>query len=156
MRIIQNKLLPVRGFYLLNLLGFVFVRSDRPMPDMDDLRHEAIHTKQQYEVVGLGTLLGLVASTYYASWWYVLCAVALPFVLYIIGYISAGVRARRDFCRHGAPEGAGTGWAKVRRVVGYVLDAAYYKNWFEREAYEHQYDVNYLVTASVLSWVKYI
>ena len=45
MRIIENSILPPRGFKCINLFGVLFVRKGTYMRDVD-LNHEAIHTAQ--------------------------------------------------------------------------------------------------------------
>lgn len=45
MRIIENKLLPTKGFAAINLFGFIFVRYGTQLSDRSK-RHEAIHTQQ--------------------------------------------------------------------------------------------------------------
>lgn len=46
--IIENKLLPVKGFSAMNLFGIIFTR-DISLLNGSTLNHEAIHTKQILE-----------------------------------------------------------------------------------------------------------
>lgn len=50
MRIIENSILPPRGFKCINLFGVLFVRKGTYMRDVD-LNHEAIHTAQMKEML---------------------------------------------------------------------------------------------------------
>ena len=49
MKIIRNKLLPLKGFAAMNLFGILFVRKDSKITDRL-LNHEAIHTAQMKEL----------------------------------------------------------------------------------------------------------
>lgn len=49
MKIIRNKLLPLKGFAAINLFGILFVRKDSKITDRL-LNHEAIHTAQMKEL----------------------------------------------------------------------------------------------------------
>lgn len=49
MKIIYNKLIPFKGFAVINLFGVIFAREEcRPLSAMS-IRHEAIHTAQMRE-----------------------------------------------------------------------------------------------------------
>lgn len=54
MKIIYNKVLPVKGFRAITLFGVVFARKDQPVPDQRVLRHESIHTRQMLELAVVG------------------------------------------------------------------------------------------------------
>ena len=49
MKIIENTLIPFRGFLAVNLFGVIFVRKGTTLFKMD-LNHELIHTKQMKEL----------------------------------------------------------------------------------------------------------
>lgn len=49
MKVIRNKLLPLKGFAAMNLFGILFVRKDSKITDRL-LNHEAIHTAQMKEL----------------------------------------------------------------------------------------------------------
>lgn len=49
MKVIRNKLLPLKGFAAINLFGILFVRKDSKITDRL-LNHEAIHTAQMKEL----------------------------------------------------------------------------------------------------------
>ena len=50
MKIIYNKILPIKGYKIINLFGIFFVRinSDGTKPKIlwEDINHETIHTVQ--------------------------------------------------------------------------------------------------------------
>ena len=54
MKIIQNKwinkIIPFPSFRACNLLGFVFVRGERPLSDVT-INHESIHSAQMKEIL---------------------------------------------------------------------------------------------------------
>lgn len=50
MKIVQNKLIPPKGFKAITLFGIVFARKDVNLGKMDE-NHEAIHIKQGNEML---------------------------------------------------------------------------------------------------------
>lgn len=52
MKIIENKILPFRGFKCVNLFGVLFVRKGCKMREVD-YNHERIHTEQIKEMLAL-------------------------------------------------------------------------------------------------------
>lgn len=50
MKIVRNNIIPFKGFKALTLWPLVFVRKDAVMRDRD-MRHEAIHGRQQKELL---------------------------------------------------------------------------------------------------------
>lgn len=55
MRVVENKYLPPKGFFAINLFGTIFVRKgNRARVEPIDINHEKIHTAQMKE---LGYLL---------------------------------------------------------------------------------------------------
>lgn len=127
--IIRNKHIPFKGFAALNILGVLFVREDAEMT-AEALNHEAIHTRQQYEIMVTSAILFLwVVNTY--SWLcYLLIIFAMPMVLY--------------------------GLAWFIELVLPPYGTAYKDSPFEREAYANQYYPNYLDSRPMFAWVKYI
>lgn len=67
MIVIENKLIPFRGFKAINLFGVIFVRKGARMT-ITDFRHEAIHTAQMKE---LGYVFFYVL--YVIEWLYRMC-----------------------------------------------------------------------------------
>lgn len=53
MIVIKNRIIPFPGFKCLNFFGILFVREDAsPMTEVD-YNHEAIHTRQIWELLGI-------------------------------------------------------------------------------------------------------
>lgn len=50
MKVVRNSIIPFKGFKALTLWPLVFVRKDAWMSDRD-MRHEAIHGRQQKELL---------------------------------------------------------------------------------------------------------
>ena len=68
MKVIYNRLLPVRGFTAINLFGIVFARREcRPLSEVT-LRHEAIHTRQMRETGYVGFYLIYIAEWLFQLW----------------------------------------------------------------------------------------
>lgn len=129
MIIVRNKIIPFKGFSMLNILGIVFVRGDAEVTSWR-ARHEAIHTAQQYEIMTLSALVALVLCKVWASWWYLLIVVVMPFFLYVLAWLIALVLPPYDRAYHDTP--------------------------FEREAYANQNTADYLITRHPFAWVRYI
>lgn len=129
MKIIRNKYIPVGDFDCMNILGFLFVREEVELKDYI-IRHEAIHTVQQYEILALSALVALIASNIYASWWYLLIVILMPIAIYVLA------------------------WLIELALPPY--DSAYRDSPFEREAYLNQHNPEYLATRPIGATVKYI
>lgn len=127
--IIRNKHIPFKGFAVMNILGLLFVREEVEMT-AEVLNHEAIHTRQQYEIMVASAILFLwVVNTY--SWLcYLLIIFAMPLVLYALAWLVA--------------------------LVLPPYDSAYKDTPFEREAYANQHNPNYLDSRPYFAWVRYI
>ena len=133
MIIIHNNILPISRFTAMNILGVLFVRKFKGKAHTLSptfLRHEAIHTAQQYEIITASALVALVMCNLFASWWYLLGVVLLPFVLYIVAWLVA--------------------------LALPPYDRAYKDSPFEREAYANESNPEYFVTRPPFAWVKYI
>ena len=128
MKIIRNKFIPFKGFGAMNILGLLFVRNDFE-PSERTMRHEAIHSKQQYEILTSAALLALALSNLFASWWYLLAVVVMPIALYVLAWII--------------------------ELVLPPYNSAYRDSPFEREAYDNQDNVSYLVVRPPFAWVFY-
>ena len=129
MKIIRNKLIPFKGFAAMNILGLLFVREEARI-DAECIRHEAIHTVQQYEIITLSALIGLVVSTYFASLWYLLIVVAMPIALYLLAWLI--------------------------ELILPPYNSAYKDSPFEREAYMNEQYPDYLEARPPFAWIKYI
>lgn len=129
MKIIYNKWIPFNGFSAMNILGFLFTKVKPDELKIKTLRHEQIHTMQQYEILGVSALISLVLCNIWASWWYLLVTIAMPIALYVLVWLI--------------------------ELVLPPYKNAYRDSPFEREAYENDEDVDYLVTRPLFAWVKY-
>jgi hypothetical protein len=67
MIIVQNNLIPFKGFRAINLFGILFVRGSSSLSESTYL-HERIHTRQMVELLYIGFYLA-----YLAEWLYLLC-----------------------------------------------------------------------------------
>lgn len=127
--VIRNKYLPFGDFKVMNILGFLFVREGVEVSPTI-LRHEAIHTRQQYEIMVASAILFLwVVNTY--SWWcYLLIIFAMPMVLYVLAWLIELVRP--------------------------PYSSAYKDTPFEREAYANQHNPDYLDSRPWFAWVRHV
>lgn len=129
MKLIPNKWIPVAGFGAMNILGLVFINYKADQVSDRTKRHEQIHTMQQYEIMLASALVSLILCNIWASWWYLLGCIVLPIALYVLV------------------------WLIELALPPY--NSAYKDSPFEREAYENDEDVNYLVTRPLFAWVRY-
>lgn len=129
MQIIKNKHLPFGKFDAMNILGFLFVKSDTKLTKRL-IRHEATHTVQQYEILALSAIVALILSNIYASWWYLLVVLVMPIAIYVLAWLI--------------------------ELVLPPYDSAYKDSPFEREAYLNQDNPDYLATRPIGAVVKYI
>lgn len=127
--IIRNKHIPFQGFAVMNILGLLFVREEVEMT-AEALNHEAIHTRQQYEIMVASAILFLWVVNTYSWWFYLLIIFAMPLVLYALAWLIELIRP--------------------------PYDSAYKDSPFEREAYINQGNPNYLATRPWFAWVRYI
>lgn len=72
MKIIENNILPPKGYKAITLLNYIFVRKGVRLADTD-LRHEAIHWEQEKELLIAGFYLLYIAEflirlTWYGNW----------------------------------------------------------------------------------------
>lgn len=150
MIVIKNKILPFKGFSVLNILGILFYRKGTYCNDeipVTTLNHEAIHTRQQYEIILVSALIALVVANFSHSWWSVLLIVALPLLLYVIGFILEVVLPPyHSVARSKNP---------IKWLQKLWMDA-YGDNCFEREAYSNEGNLEYLLNRKPFAWVSYI
>lgn len=129
MKVIKNKFVPVSNFSAMNILGFLFIKEGTKITK-ELIRHEAIHSVQQYEIFGLSAFTALFVSCIYASWWYLLITVAMPILLYVLAWFI--------------------------ELVLPPYNSAYKDSPFEREAYLNQNNPEYLANRPLFAVVKYI
>lgn len=157
MKIIHNNIIPFGDFGSMNILGLLFTK--RPIDQITPRikRHEGTHTYQQYELLMVAALVSLILCNIFASWWYLLGVLVIPFALYstaflIEAFIPPYHNAKECF------EGK-TLWGKVKAIptwLGKVWVDAYRDNCFEREAYMNEDDPEYNSTRPLFAEVKYI
>lgn len=157
MKIIYNKVIPFKGFKLMNILGLVFSRVEEKFITLVDKRHEQTHTYQQYELLCIGAFISLVFCNIYQSWWYLLGVLLIPFIIYVMAWLLEIVLPPY----HNVKEyfAGKTLWEKIKAVPKWaskVCHDAYHDNCFEREAYLNERNVNYFATRHWCGWVGYI
>lgn len=109
MKVIENKILPPKGYLAINLFGVLFVRKGNlDILDEFDVNHELIHTVQMKE------MLYLFFYIWYITEW----------LIKLIKYKSG--------------------------------HTAYLNISFEREAYTHQNDLDYLKTRRLWTWRRFL
>ena len=157
MKIIHNNIIPFGDFGSMNILGLLFTKHPIGQITPRTKRHEGTHTYQQYELLMVAALVSLILCNIFASWWYLLGVLVIPFALYataflIEAFIPPYHNAKECF------EGK-TLWGKIKAIptwLGKVWVDAYRDNCFEREAYMNEDDPEYNSTRSLFAEVKYI
>lgn len=137
--IIRNRLIPFGSFLAINLCGLIFVRSGHAFTPTD-LNHERIHTRQQLELLFLPFFL-----LYLLEWLFRLLQILLskplpnpsPFTL-------RSTSGRFDTSKNPSP------------LIKSPFLRAYYRISFEREAYTHQSDPDYLRHRPLFAWFRYL
>lgn len=129
MYVIKNSIIPFKGYSAMNILGLLFVRKGITLSKRV-LRHEKIHSVQQYEIMMVSAILALIASTIWQSWWYLLIVVAMPLLMYVLAWLIA--------------------------LVLPPYDSAYKDSPFEREAKANENNPEYLLTRKFMYFFKYV
>lgn len=129
MYVIKNSIIPFKGYSAMNILGLLFVRKDITLSKRV-LRHEKIHSVQQYELLLVSAILSLVACAIWQSWWYILITVTMPIAVYLLAWFIA--------------------------LLLPPYNRAYKDSPFEREAYVKEIDIYYLWNRKPFGWVKFI
>lgn len=157
MRIIYNKILPFKGFGLINFLGLVFSRVPENEVSLVVKQHEQIHTEQQEELLAVGAILSLVFCNIFASWWYLLGVIVIPFLVYFLSFlvevcIPPYHNAKIEYDEE-------DNWVdklvKIVQAIKKVWIDAYYDNCFEREAYANEANSKYFVERKRFAWIRY-
>lgn len=157
MKIIHNNILPLPGFGCMNILGLVFSRNPESEISIKTKRHEQTHTHQQYEILMVAAIVSLILCNIFASWWYLLGVLVIPFIVYVLGFVvEAAIPPYHNakICFEGK-----TLWGKVKAVPTWLCKVwmdAYCDNAFEREAYMNDDNPDYLATRKLFGWVWYI
>ena len=157
MKIVYNKFIPFKGFGLMNILDLVFSRRPEDEITLVSKRHEQTHTYQQYELLMIASIVSLVLCNIFASWWYLLGVLIIPFAIYIASFLLEAFippyhNAKECF------EGK-CFCDKIKAIptwLGKVWMDAYSDNCFEREAYMNERNVNYHIHRRWCGWAWYI
>lgn len=157
MKIIHNKFIPFKGFGLMNILDLVFSRRPEEEISITSKRHEKTHTYQQYELLMIALVVSLVLCNIYASWWYLLGVIFVPFAIYAFAFCAELVRppyhnAKKCFAGK-------TLWGKIKAIptwLGKIWMDAYRDNCFEREAYANESNADYHIYRRWCGWAWYI
>ena len=129
MYIIKNNIIPFKGFAAMNILGLLFIHNNvKITPRL--LRHEKIHSVQQYEIMLVSAILALIASMMWQSWWYLLMVVIMPLLMYVLAWLVA--------------------------LLLPPYNSAYKDSPFEREAKANENNPEYLVTRKFMNFLKYL
>lgn len=157
MKIIYNKILPFKGFGLINFLGLVFSRIPEDCISWIVKQHEQIHTEQQEEILAVGAILSLVLCNIFASWWYLLGVIVVPFLVYFLSFlvevcIPPYHNVKIEFHKE-------DNWleklGKIVQAIKQIWVDAYHDNCFEREAYANEANPNYFVNRKRFAWIRY-
>lgn len=132
---VRNKIIPFAGCKALTVWPLLFQRA-KYMTDAD-LRHEAIHGRQQREMLCVGAVLAVVLAAGGCGWWSV-AALPVYFWWYGAEYV---LRVCRCWIAGGRQED---------------LHDAYRTVSFEREAYFFQGDDGYLERRRRFCWARYV
>ena len=128
---IYSNIIPFKGFMAMTVWPLLFIRKSAAYNfNETDERHEEIHGEQQKEMLFIGFMLAAVMVVTNFGWWSLL---ALPLFFYWYG-------------------------------IEYVIKLCYYRNSttayknisFEREAYAHQHELDYLFYRNPFAWFRYI
>jgi hypothetical protein len=127
MIIIENSLIPFKGFSAMAIYGLLFTRNRATVTKITQ-RHEAIHTWQQLQVciAFLLLLLPLWLLSLIPLWFWLFFPLIAFFVLYFVEWIA--------------------------RL--FMPGNAYRNISFEREAYANQENKNYFEKIKLFSFIK--
>ena len=126
-----NNIIPFQGFLALTVWPFIFIRKKAAWryDEVTD-RHENIHGEQQKEMLVIGAAMAVILAVCNCGWWSLL---ALPLFFYWYG-------------------------------IEWLIKLCYYRNGhtayknigFEREAYDHQREIDYLYIRKPFEWINEI
>lgn len=86
MIIVRNKLIPFGRFGAMTVYCFLFVKQGKWI-DQRLMTHERIHMRQQFELLTLSAvfmflMIYIARQVWYASWWWMIVCLVIPFVAY--------------------------------------------------------------------------
>lgn len=133
MKIIYNKIIPLKGYKLMCVFPFIFVRKGTRNITVSDVNHEKIHGMQQIETHIVALILAvLLAAVGLFSWWWILVSPLVYFALYGLEYIVRWICYGFDTCE------------------------AYRNISFEQEAYLNETNLSYPYERKLYSFVRYL
>ena len=130
-KVIFNDIIPFRGFMVMCLWPFIFVRNSAASHyNTVANNHEHIHAEQQKEMLIIGVALAVIALVAEFGLW--------AFLFVPIFFLWYGLE-----------------W--LCRLVQYRNSNKAYRNIsFEREAYANEKDLAYLGSRKPYAWTKYL
>lgn len=142
----------------MNIFGLVFSRVKESEIGVTEKAHEQIHTIQQYEIFGASAIVALILCNIFASWWYLLGVLAIPFVIYVLGWLIEIFLPPYHNISLNFEKGEGV-VKKFKKIMNFLADLshdAYRDNCFEREAYANEGDLEYFINRPFFGWMRYI
>ena len=128
-RLVFNDIIPFKGFLSMCLWPFIFVRNSAASRYNTVVNnHEHIHAEQQKEMLAVGLVLAAILSLLGCGWWSLL-ALPLFFWWYGIEWLFLLVMY-------------GDGHKAYRSIL------------VEREAYDHEKDLDYLAHRKRFAWLR--
>jgi hypothetical protein len=128
-RLVFNDIIPFKGFLSMCLWPFIFVRNSAASRYSTVVNnHEHIHAEQQKEMLAVGLVLAAVLTLLGCGWWSLL-AMPLFFWWYGIEWLILLVMY-------------GDGHKAYRSLL------------VEREAYDHEKDLDYLAHRKRFAWLR--
>jgi hypothetical protein len=123
---IFSNIIPFEGFLAMTVWPVVFVRKELRQKYNDTVdRHENIHAEQQKEVLMVAMVLTLATAAWTDSWLSLLW-LPLYFYIYFTEWLLRSIFSKED---------------------------AYLDISFEKEAYKHEYDPDYLPQRIPFAWL---
>ena len=128
-RLVFNDIIPFKGFLSMCLWPFIFVRiSAASRYNTVVNNHEHIHAEQQKEMLAVGLVLAAILSLIGCGWW---SFFALPLFFW---------------------------WYGIEWLILLVMygdgHKAYRSLLVEREAYDHEKDLEYLAHRKRFAWLR--
>lgn len=130
--IINNKIIPFKGFKVITLFGLIFVRKDYVI-SKEEINHERIHIIQQYECFGAGLIIiKLIGCICDFSDLILLLSPLTFFFIYGLNYILILLRHKS---------------LKSKQLCREIM--------FEKEAYSNQSNLTYLTSRKLFAFLKH-
>lgn len=156
MRIITNRFIPFGDFNAMNTLGLVFTREEEKNITPRVKRHEGTHTYQQYELLMIAAIVSLVLCNMFASWWYLLFLLIIPFAIYVMAFLLELAIPPYHNAQLLWNDKTIPLWKRIGKWLTKVWIDAYADNCFEREAYMNDNDPLYNSVRHFCAWLWYI